>query len=284
MASLRPILAAAILLFSLAAVADCYAPQVEIRSVRLANVNVAAVEEQEKIAGEIVGRCLDPENAQHQAAELVRMGFQDAGFFKAFVDNATFSADSGEVTAQVHEGLRYTLKSIQLRYTLKSIQFRGNKALASTALRALFDIRDNAIFSRRIIATGIENLRKAYSQYGYINFSPVPDTTINDDDKTVSLSIDVDEGKQFSIRSFQIAVADPQLEARLRSLCPECIKVGDVYNARLVETFFERAKPFLPPDAAVDRDLLVKLNQSEGTVDITLCVRCDSIPGGGSTR
>jgi outer membrane protein insertion porin family len=45
-------------------------------------------------------------------------------------------------------------------------------------LRHLFPIKDGDIISREKIGKGLENLRKVYGQFGYINFTSVPDTSL----------------------------------------------------------------------------------------------------------
>jgi outer membrane protein insertion porin family len=87
-----------------------------------------------------------------------------------------------------------------LRYNLSGITFKNNKAISNLdTLRGLFPIKDGDIFSRAKIGTGLENLRKAYGELGYINFTSVPDTKFDDENKLISLDIDVDEGKQFRV-------------------------------------------------------------------------------------
>ena len=44
------------------------------------------------------------------------------------------------------------------------------------ALRNLFPLKDGSILDRMAIAKGLENLRSAYGELGYINFTPVPST------------------------------------------------------------------------------------------------------------
>ena len=76
---------------------------------------------------------------------------------------------------QVEEGLQYTLGEIT---------FKNNKVISDVAaLRGLFPINDGDIFSREKIAKGLENLRKAYGDRGYINFTSVPDTKFDDEKK-----------------------------------------------------------------------------------------------------
>ncbi|MGA9902419.1 MAG: POTRA domain-containing protein, partial [Terriglobales bacterium] len=118
--------------------------------------------------------------------ERVRAEYQNRGYFKVLVDEPkTEIHDTG------HEGFHIPLlqsgqgKSVDItmpiqegdRYHLGTITFKNNKAISSTAaLRSLFPMKDGEIFSREKVAKGLENLRKAYGQAGYINFTSVPDT------------------------------------------------------------------------------------------------------------
>ncbi len=120
--------------------------------------------------------------------ERVRNEFQDRGYFKVVVqDPKTQIHDTG------HTGFHIPLiqsgpgKAVDItmvidegdRYNLGGITFKNNKAFTNTkALRALFAIKDGDVFDRDKIGKGLEAMRKAYGQYGYINFTPVPDTVL----------------------------------------------------------------------------------------------------------
>ena len=75
------------------------------------------------------------------------------------------------------------------KYRLKAINFKNNKAIVnSQLLRTLFPIKDGDIFDTHQIQKGIENLRKAYGEIGYINFTSVPETQIDDEHKLLTLN------------------------------------------------------------------------------------------------
>ena len=61
----------------------------------------------------------------------------------------------------------------------------------------MFPIKDGETFDTHKISKGLENLRKAYGEIGYINFTSVPETDIDDEKKLLTLNIDVEEGKPF---------------------------------------------------------------------------------------
>ena len=88
-------------------------------------------------------------------------------------------------------------------------------------------------FSRAKIAIGLENLRKAYGNFGYINFTSVPDTAFDDENHSISLDIDMDEGMQFVIGGVNVLGLDEPARQELLDGLP--IKPGQIYNSRLYE-------------------------------------------------
>jgi outer membrane protein insertion porin family len=215
--------------------------------------------------------------------ERVRAEYQNRGYFKANVtDPKTELHDTG------HKGPRIPLlqsgpgKAVDLtmpieegeQYRLGTITFKNNKALSnSAALRSLFPLKDGDIFSREKIAKGLENLRKAYGEYGYINFTPVPNTTFDDEKKFANLEIDVDEGKQFHVRRIEFQGNTTTRDKVIRREL--ALEEGGIYNSRLWElgllrlnqlSYFDQLKP---DDPNVTEK---KLDEKNGEVDLTLKV------------
>jgi outer membrane protein insertion porin family len=149
---------------------------------------------------------------------------------------------------------------------LGGITFKHNRAISNVkALRALFSINDGEIFSREKIAKGLENLRKVYGEYGYINYTGVPATTFDDEKRLAFLEIEVDEGKQFYVSSIDIVGADAEL---LNDLA---IKPGQIYNMRLIELFLRK---HLPGADVNDPDVQRRrLDERNGTVALTFDFR-----------
>jgi len=215
--------------------------------------------------------------------ERVRAEFQNRGYFKAAVsDPKTDIHDTG------HKGFHIPLfqagpgKAVDItmpieegdRYRLGKITFKNNKALPnSEALRGLFPLKDGDIFSREKISKGLENLRKAYGEYGYINYTPIPNTTFDDEKKTANLEIDVDEGKQFFVRRIEFQGNTTTRDKVIRREL--ALEEGGVYNSRLWElsllrlnqlSYFDQLKPDDPN--VTDK----KLDEKNGQVDLTLKV------------
>jgi outer membrane protein insertion porin family len=214
-------------------------------------------------------------------AERVRLAYQDKGYFKAIVEDPKtkirdvtgiawyfpFVPRHGkavDITVPVEEGDRYKLKAIT---------FSGNKALSNTeSLRRLFKTKDGEWFSRADVSKGLDELRKAYSTLGYINETNIPNTVVNEADKTITLKIDVDEGKQFFVRRIEFTGNTTTRDKVIRREL--ALEEGQVYNSRLWDlsllrlnqlNYFEALKP--------DQDSEVHQNVADNTVDIDLKVK-----------
>ena len=212
-------------------------------------------------------------------AERVRYFYQTKGYFRNLVDDpktkirdtkpgfpwiARHGGKVVDITVPVQEGEKYRLGTIS---------FSGNKAIPNTkALRAQFPIKDGDTWNRESIGKGLENLRKAYGELGYINFSAVPETVPDDEKKTVSLTIDVDEGKQFFVRRIEFTGNTTTRDKVIRREL--ALEEGNLYNSRLWELSLLRLNQlnYFEP-LKVEQDSDVKQNVQDGTVDLTLKVK-----------
>jgi outer membrane protein insertion porin family len=94
-------------------------------------------------------------------------------------------------------------------------------------------VRDGDWFNATLIGKGLENLKKAYGQLGYINFGAIPKPVYDEEKKTVSMNIDIDEGKPFYVSriEFQGNVITRDKVIRRELMLEE----GQVYNSQLWE-------------------------------------------------
>ena len=215
--------------------------------------------------------------------ERVRAEFQNRGYFKVLVeDPKTDIHDTG------HTGLHIPLlqagygKAVDItmpieegdKYRLGKISFKNNKAISNiAALRSMFPLKDGDIFSREKIAKGLENLRKAYGEFGYINYTGVPSTTFDDDKKLAYLEIDIDEGKQFYVRRIEFVGNTTTRDKVIRREL--ALEEGGVYNSHLWELSLLRLNQLSYFDQLKADDPNVtdkKLDEKNGQVDLTLHV------------
>lgn len=99
-----------------------------------------------------------------------------------------------------------------------------------------------------------------------INFTSVPDTSVDDENKLISLEIDMDEGKQFYVGSVKVLGVDqPARQELLRDLP---IKRGQTYNSRLWELSLRKYSSMFPDCKCGDSER--RLDEKTGTVALTL--------------
>jgi outer membrane protein insertion porin family len=212
--------------------------------------------------------------------ERVRQAYRDEGYYNTAVDEPktqirdqgglnwlTFRPSKGkriDIVLPIEEGDRYRLGTIT---------FTGNKAVSNArALRATFPIKDGAWFDATDIAKGLDNLKKAYGGLGYINFGAIPKPSFDDQNKTVSLNIDIDEGKPFYVSriEFQGNTVTRDRVIRRELLLQE----GQIYNSQLWEYSLLRLNQleYFEP-LKVDQDSEAHQDPDSGTVELLLKVK-----------
>lgn len=225
-----------------------------------------AHDDQQKIASSIRQHTYfgDPAGVAAGILERVRAAWQDHGFFKAQVHGDTrIVADSAldiriALAIQIDEGPQYRLRQIT---------FKGNRlVLNAQALRKLFPLQDGQLFSRSAIGQGLDNLRTAYRSSGFINFTSIPNSDVDEQSRTIALAIDMDEGRQFLVSGIRIIGLDEfAAENALKDLS---LKRGEVYNEKLADLFLLTEGSWLPSGASPESRIHLELNERAGTVAV----------------
>ena len=200
-----------------------------------------------------------------EAAEMVRTYYQDQGYFKVQVEaKATGVAGRPtrryDVLIQVREAGR--------QYRLGDLRIRHGTVFTEQRLRDLFPIEQGQIFSREKIAKGLENVRRLFGSYGYIDFTAVPETTFDEQQAVASLQIDLDEGPMFHWGDLNVEGMRDQDRQTLLQAWDELRGETYVAGKDQLEVFF--GKFFLPlrKGASLADCAQIKFNESTGTVDV----------------
>jgi outer membrane protein insertion porin family len=213
-------------------------------------------------------------------AERVRQAYRDKGYFRASTgEPQTHLRNEGGLslfTFRPRKGKRIDIRipvDEGARYRLGYIHFTGSKIpnLNVNALRAQFPLKDGEWFNFTAFGKGLQNLQKAYSTLGYINFTANPVPKIDDDKKIVSFDVELEEGKQFYVSriEFQGNTVTRDFVIRRELYLEE----GQVYNSHLWELSLLRLNQldYFDP-LKVDQDTETHQNPEAGTVDLLLKV------------
>jgi outer membrane protein insertion porin family len=217
-------------------------------------------------------------------SERIRQFYQKNGYFRAHVVSHTetirdttpegwrvpfFKTNKpgkvADITMVVDEGEKYSLRNFN---------FVGMKLFRTPDLiaKSIFGMSSGDVFSTEKLQKGLDNMRKLYGNFGYIDFVPEPDPEPVPGTNKIDLTINVDEGKQFFVRRIDFSGNHSTRDKVIRREL--LIDEGDLFSQQLWDTsilrlnqlgFFE---PLKPEDAAtLTRD--TKTN----TVDLTLKVK-----------
>ncbi len=212
--------------------------------------------------------------------ERVRQAYRDKGYANAAVETPkTQIRDQGGLnwfTFRPNKGKRIDiLLPVEEggRYRLGTITFSGDVAGRNLkALRSTFPVRDGDWFNATDIGKGLDNLKKAYGANGYINFGAIPKISYDDQKHTVSLDVNIDEGKQFFVSriEFQGNTITRDRVIRRELMLDE----GSVYNSQLWEYSLLRLNQleYFEP-LRVDQDSTAIQNADAGTVELLLKVK-----------
>jgi hypothetical protein len=211
----------------------------------------ASIKSQPNIAGTSVDDVAD------LALELVREGWQDRGYFAVQGEGEARTLTSNALGQRIAINVHVDEGPL---YSWGEITFKNNKAFSDTSLlRRLFPIKRGNTFSRADMVKGLENLKNAYGKLGYINFTPVPTPSVDDQNQMVSFEIDIDEGKQFHINDVVVLGLDDAHKQDVLKTFP----VGRIYDEGKAGEFFKQH--LLDPEPfVVDRHL----DERTGTIAI----------------
>jgi outer membrane protein assembly factor BamA len=180
---------------------------VVVTDVRFAGLNDVPQAVQADLAARFKGKTFHDEDWVEELKERTRQACQHSGYFKAEVDakleplQQDLSQQQVAVDVAANEGPQFRLKDIQIS---------GAKVFPAEQLRALFSLQPGEVFDTERIKDGLVAARRLYAGKGYIDFTPIPDTKINEATQLIEVIIQMDEGAQYRLR---YAVLGPESRA-----------------------------------------------------------------------
>ncbi len=216
--------------------------------------------------------------------ERIRQAYQDKGYYRATVLDTTVTLrDTGDnqrhlpfmlrdkpgkradITIPIEEGQQYRLR--KMTYVGVKL-FRTPDVLT----RQLFGMNEGDVFSTAKLRKGLENMKKLYGDFGYIDFVPEPAVDTVAGTNQVDLTLTADEGKQFFVRRIDFVGNTTTRDKVIRREI--LLDEGDIYSARLWDASILRLNQLgyfevLKENESYD----IKRNPNSNTIDITLKVK-----------
>ena len=231
----------------------------------------------------VMSKTYDREKLNEDLEVGVRGLYQDNGYFKVVVNEPTLESVDTEghhlgvpltgrthgkavnINIKIDEGERYKMG------TLKIVSADPDKALSLKvdALKSIFPLKEGDIFSTAKIRKALDDYRKAYGQYGFIDFTAEPQTDIDEAAKRIDITMRFTEEKQYYVRRIDFVGNTTTRDKVIRREL--LLDEGQLFNKRAWEISILRLNQLdyfdrIEEDKAVE----IKRNQKEGTVDLTL--------------
>jgi outer membrane protein insertion porin family len=214
----------------------------------------------------------------------IRGIYQDNGYFKVLVkdpiiQNVTIKEGylPGKIPlVGVHEG-RATNITIPIeegeRYRMGTLHVRNANPdeglfFKTAYLESVFPIKKGDIFSVAKVRKAIEDYTKLYGNFGFIDFTAVPDTEVHDDTKTIDLTFAFDQQKQFFVRRIDFTGNTGTRDKVIRREL--LLNEGDMFRNNLWELSLLRLNQLDYFEAVKPENAEIKRNVKQGTVDILL--------------
>ena len=214
----------------------------------------------------------------------IRGLYQDNGYFKVvikdpIIQNVTVKEGmmpKGVPLVGVHQG-RATNITIPIeegeRFHMGTLHVRNANPdeglfFKVPYLESIFPMKKGDIFSAAKVRKAIEDYTKLYGNFGFIDFTAVPDTDIHDDTKTIDLVFAFDQQKQFFVRRIDFSGNTGTRDKVIRREL--LLNEGDMFRNNLWELSLLRLNQLDYFEAVKPENAEIKRNVKQGTVDILL--------------
>jgi len=216
--------------------------------------------------------------------DRMRVYLQERGYFTArAVDHKVTIRDVGggkfrvplfymnrpgkraDVAVTVEEGRQYKLNKINFAGVRL---FREPEAL----MLPVFAMQQGDIFSTAKLRKGLEQLRKLYGQFGYIDMVPEPSFDPHPNSDRIDMTLAVDEGKRFFVRRIDFTGNTTTRDKVIRREL--LIDEGQVFNTQHWELSILRLNQLGYFEVLKENEAAeIKRDNRTSTVDITLKVK-----------
>jgi outer membrane protein insertion porin family len=214
----------------------------------------------------------------------VRGLYQDHGYFKVNVEAKdlktvdlhrggvpgglpVIGAQKGKatnITVSIEEGPQYRMGKL----TVRSADQDQGLVLRGDYLQKVFPLKEGDIFDADKIRKSLDNYRKLYGEFGYIDFTAEPMFDVDDVKKTINLTLVMDQQKQYFVRRIDFSGNTTTRDKVIRREL--LLDEGQVFNNRLWELSILRLNQLGYFEAIKPENAELKRNTSAGTVDINL--------------
>ena len=236
---------------------------------------------------DIFSKTFDQQKLDEDLEIGIRGLYQDHGYFKVIVREPvlkTVDEDRGgiplpmpgigrkhgkrtDILIPIEEGAQYHMGTV----TFRSADPDQGLFFKNEFLTRIFPLKKGDVFSTDKVRKALDNYKKLYGEYGYIDFVTNPITDADDTTHTVNLTMEFDQQKQFFVRRIDFSGNTTTRDKVIRREI--LLDEGNLFNNRLWEISILRLNQLNYFDPIKPENAELKRNIQAGTVDINLKVK-----------
>jgi outer membrane protein insertion porin family len=157
------------------------------------------------------------------------------------------------------------------QYHVGEVKITGAKALPPQVLEAALGLKTGDVYNETKLRDSFKSLTKFYGEGGYINFIPTPQQEFDEEKKIVNLTVDVDEGKQFTTKRINFSGNTTTRDKVIRREVP--LFEGFVFNSRYWDAARMKLNQLGYFEEIKEEDAKIDASHDEPTVNVTMKVQ-----------
>jgi len=157
------------------------------------------------------------------------------------------------------------------QYKLGDLKVENCGIFKCDFLANLFQMKKGDVLNYKRVKTTVDNIKKLFGNYGFIDADLIPDQTPHPETKTVDLTFNLQPGKQFTVHRINY---EGNTKTRDKVMRREfVIEEGKIFSSQLLETSVQRLNMLGFFDKIEDKDYSVTPDPKTGLVDVTVKVK-----------
>jgi outer membrane protein insertion porin family len=157
------------------------------------------------------------------------------------------------------------------QYHVGDVKITGAKALPTVVLQSALGLKTGDVYNENRLRESFKSLTKFYGEGGYINFIPTPQQEFDEEKKIVNLTVNVDEGKQYSVGRINISGNTTTRDKVIRREVP--LLEGFVFNSRNWDAARMRLNQLGYFEEIKEEDAKIDASHDEPKVNVTMKVQ-----------
>lgn len=157
------------------------------------------------------------------------------------------------------------------QYRVGEINVTGNEILNDDQVRLVMNMVPGEIYNETKLRDGFEVLRDLYGREGYINFTPTPQTEIDEQGRLVNVTVQIDEDRQFFVNRINFRGNTTTRDKVIRREI--MLQEGQPFSSQLWDVSLLRLNQLGYFEEITEEDAEIRPSPTDPEVDITLTVQ-----------